>query len=88
MSLIPYRSDEELVQELTEYDELGYEDVPYLLRQALEGRNIIFQRREPTELEVWETNKDAAEHRHINNERNLEDFKDKYLRGKIFNIFA
>ena len=88
MSLIPYRSDEELVQELTEYDELGYEDVPYLLRQALEGRNIIFQRREPTELEVWETNKDAAEHRHINNERNLDDFKDKYLRGKIFNIFA
>jgi hypothetical protein len=88
MSLIPYRTDIELAFELTDYDELGYQDIPYMLRQQIESRTLMFKRREPTELEVWETNKDAKEHRHINNERTLDDFKDTYQRGKHFNLFA
>ena len=88
MSLIPYLTYDGLVTALDEYAELGYEDVPYELRQHIESRNIVFQRRAPTELEVWESNKDAKEHRHMNNERTLDDFKDTYQRGKHFNLFA
>ena len=38
--------------------------------------------------ELQETNKDAREHRIMNNERNIEDFKDHYKRGKHFNILT
>ena len=88
MSLIPYRSDEELIAVLAEFDELGYEDVPYMLRQQLEGRTITFERREPTELEMWETNSDAREHRITNNELTIQDYLDKYRNGKSFTIGA
>lgn len=86
--LIPYRTDEDIRQLVTYYDEQGFTDMPYLLRETIKSRSITFVRRDPTELEMWETNSDAREHRILNNEKTLEDYIDKYKRGKSFNILA
>jgi hypothetical protein len=86
--LIPHLSDDQLAMKLTEYDEVGYQDVPYMLREKLESRTLIFRRREPTELEQWETNSDAREHRITNNELTLDDYLDYFKHGKSLTIGA
>lgn len=86
--LIPYRTDEDIRQLISFYDEQAFIDMPYWLRNTIIARNIRFRRRQPTELEMWETIADAREHRILNNEKTLEDYKDKYFRGRQFNIFA
>jgi hypothetical protein len=86
MSLIPYRSDEELVQLVNDYDEYAFQDLPAQLKLALRSRNIMFRRREPTAQERNETIRDAKEHRHLNNELTMQDYKDKY-QGKQFKLY-
>jgi hypothetical protein len=86
MSLIPYRSDEELVQLVNDYDEYAFQDLPAQLKLALRSRDIMFRRREPTEQERNETIIDAKEHRHLNNELTLKDYFDKY-QGKQFTLY-
>jgi len=86
MSLIPYRSDEELVTLVNEYDEYAFQDLPSEIQTALKSRNIMFRRREPTEYERNETISDAREHRHLNNELTIQDYKDKYS-GKHFKLY-
>jgi len=83
----PYLTDEEIVCYLSEYDEQGFEALPSWLQQELQVRHITFQRREPTELEKWETIADAREHRILNNEKTIKDYMDKYKRGKPFHTF-
>jgi len=73
-----YMTDEEVWLELQEYDELGYEDMPQYLKNELIGRRITFDRRNPTDSEMLETLEDAKEHRLMNNEMNIEDYKEKY----------
>ena len=81
--LMPYMSDEEIAMELWDYAEQSFDDMPHWLRHELQARSITFTRREPTEQEMNETIQDAKEHRQAYNERNVEDFKDKYLhKGK------
>ena len=86
MSFIPYRSDEELVQLVNDYDEYAFQDLPAQLRLALQTRSIMFRRREPTEQERNETIIDAKEHRHLNKELTLKDYFDKY-QGKQFTLY-
>tara|TARA_R110002110_G_scaffold134161_1_gene317214 strand:- start:363 stop:623 length:261 start_codon:yes stop_codon:yes gene_type:complete len=86
MSLIPYQSDEELVRLVSEYDEYSFQDLPAQLRLALQSRDIMFRRREPTECERNETVSDAKEHRYMNNELTFQDYKDKYS-GKHFKLY-
>ena len=86
--LVPYRSDNDIRQLVSQYDEQSFQDMPYWLRETVKARSVTFTRRQPTELEMWETNNDAREHRIMNNEKTLEDYKDKYLHGKSFNILV
>ena len=86
MSLIPYQSDQELVQLVSEYDEYSFQDLPSQLRLSLQSRNITFRRREPTEFERNETIADAKEHRYMHNELTMQDYKDKY-NGKQFKLY-
>ncbi len=86
--LIPYRSDDDIKRMVNKYDEYAFDDLPYQLRQSIINRSITFPTRKPTELEMWETNEDAREHRHMNKQLTLEDYKDKYKRGRVFNLYA
>ena len=85
MSLIPYHTNEEVVALLSEYDEVGFQDLPYQLRNTIKSRSIMFRRREPTEHERQVTKADAKEHRHMNNELTIKDYFDKY-QGKQFTL--
>jgi hypothetical protein len=82
----PYMSDEEILSALTEYDDSGYDDVPQWLKHELLARNLTFERRQPTELEQWETVSDAREHRIMNKELTIKDYQDKYKRGKSLTL--
>jgi hypothetical protein len=84
----PYMTDEEVSIELLAYDDVGYEDVPAWLRQELESRGMVVPRREPTELEMWDTVKDALEHRIINKELTIKDYLDKYKHGKSLTLIT
>lgn len=75
----PYVDDAELALMLSVYDENAFTDVPYWIRHQIRGRGITFERRHPTPQEVMETEVDAKYHRITHNERNIQDFKDKYL---------
>ena len=77
--LMPYMTNEEITRELWEYDEHGFTDMPAWLQHELQARSIPFQKRQPTEQEMQETIQDAKDHRLAYNERNIQDFKDKYL---------
>lgn len=80
MSLIPYQSDYDIVVILTEYDEQAFSDMPYWLRNTINARSITFDRRDPTPQEIEETIQDGIDHRLAYNERNIDDFKRKYMR--------
>ena len=57
-------------------------------RVILEILNPAILRREPTELEKWETVKDAREHRIMNKELTINDYLDKYERGKSLTLIT
>ena len=80
--LMPHFTDEQIAMKLWEYDEQGYSDIPSWLRHQIEIRNIQFPTREPTPQEKAITVQDAREHRLMNNERTMEDFKHKYTRKR------
>jgi hypothetical protein len=85
--LIPYQTDEQLIAIINrKYDEYAYQDLPYLIRQAIESRTLTFKRRGPTDYEKLETEYDATEHRHLHNERTIKDFQNKYKYGKEFKL--
>lgn len=86
VKLKPCMSDEEVKQHLSEYDELGFDDIPEWLQTELKARNLVFKKRSPTEREQWDTVSDEREHRIVNKEQNLQDYKDKYERGKSFKL--
>ena len=70
---------------LPQYDDVGFQDLPAQLRNTIKSRPIMFKRRTPTEHERNETIQDAKEHRHLNNEMTMQDYKDKY-NGKKFTL--
>jgi len=82
----PYMSDEEVNRHLSEYGDSGYDDLPDWLRSEVRSRNLLYEKRQPTDIEKWETVSDAREHRITNNELTLQDYKDKYLNGRNFTI--
>jgi|TARA_Y100000310_G_scaffold272045_1_gene286817 hypothetical protein len=89
MSLLaPHFSDNQIAYELLKYDEVAFCDVPRWLREQVIARDMHFPRREPTELEMWETVADAREHRITNNELTIQDYLDHYKYGKSFTIGA
>ena len=86
--MMPHMTNEEVLMYLSEYDEQSFDQLPNWLQQELQVRQLKFGPREPTEEEKFVTIQDAREHRIMNNERNIEDFKDHYKRGKHFNILT
>jgi hypothetical protein len=84
----PYMSDEEVSRYLAEYNESGFDDIPNWLRQELKVRQLVFKKRQPTDMEKWETVSDAREHRIVNKELTQEDYKDKYMKGKSITIIT
>ena len=72
-------SDAYIMQKLAEYDDGGFDRVPRWLKNELIARKITFDRRKPTELEMWETVSDAREHRIMHKELTINDYKDKYF---------
>jgi len=84
----PYMTDEEIKRHLAAYDESGFDDLPSWLRQELKVRQLVFKKRQPTELEQWETVSDAREHRIVNKELTQEDYKDKYMKGRSITIIT
>ena len=81
---MPHLSTDQIIRMLGKYDEQTYSQLPSRLQTALQREEVVFKRRGPTDFERYEAADDAKEHRIMNNERTLEDFKDKYLRGKHF----
>ena len=86
--MMPHMTNEEVLMYLSEYDEQSFDQLPDWLQQELQVRQFKFGPREPTKEEKFVTIQDAREHRIMNNERNIEDFKDHYKRGKHFNILT
>ena len=84
----PYMTDEEVKRYLAEYSESGFDDLPNWLQTELRARQLVFEKRQPTELEQWETVSDAREHRIVNIELTQEDYKDKYMKGKSLTLIA
>jgi hypothetical protein len=84
----PYMIDEEVKRYLAEYSESGFDDLPNWLQTELKARQLVFEKRQPTELEQWETVSDAREHRIVNKELTQEDYKDKYMKGKSLTLIA
>ena len=82
--MMPYHSNDHIIKMLGKYDEQTYDQLPHYLKQQLQIRNLYVKRRGPTDIERLEAHTDAKEHRLMNKERTIEDFKDKYLRGKKF----
>ena len=86
--LAPHFTDDQLAFELMKYDEAAFSDVPENIRTLIIARNMTFDKREPTELEMWETVEDAREHRITNKELTIKDYLDYYRNGKSFTIGA
>tara|TARA_R110002124_G_scaffold71293_2_gene191134 strand:+ start:683 stop:1066 length:384 start_codon:yes stop_codon:yes gene_type:complete len=84
----PYMTDEEVNRHLSQYSESGFEDLPDWLRSEIRARSLVYEKREPSELEQWETNHDAREHRITNKELTFNDYKDKYLNGKSLTLIT
>ena len=84
----PYMTDEELMKALSEYDEVGFDDLPSWIQDELRARNLTFDSRRPTELEQWETVSDAREHRIVNKELTIKDYLDKYKHGKSLTLIT
>jgi hypothetical protein len=81
----PRLSDERIVEYLAEYGDIGFDKLPEWIRSALTSRSITFDKREPTEIEQWETVSDAYEHRVLNNEMTIKDFMDHYTGKRNYN---
>jgi hypothetical protein len=86
--MMPYMTDEELNSYLNEFSELGFDDLPSWLQTELKARQLVVTKREPTELEMWETNSDAREHRIMNKELTQQDYVDKYRKGKSLTLIT
>ena len=86
--LAPHFTDDQLAFELMKYDEAAFSDVPENIRTLIIARQMTFDKREPTELEKWETVEDAREHRITNKELTIKDYLDYYRNGKSFTIGA
>ena len=84
----PYMTDEEVNRHLSQYSESGFEDIPDWLRSEIRARSLVYEKRTPSELEQWETNHDAREHRITNKELTFNDYKDKYLNGKSLTLIT
>ena len=84
--LIRIYSDEELMNQLDYYNELGWEDIPDELQKSITSRTLLATKRTPTEQEQWETIADAREHRIMNKELTMKDYMDKYKYNKPFTI--
>lgn len=69
-------------QRLGRYNEQGFTDMPKWLRDQFLIRITYLKPRQPTDLEKWETNSDALEHRIINNELTITDYHTRYVKGK------
>ena len=78
----PYMTDEEVKRYLAEYSESGFDDLPNWLQTELRARQLVFEKRQPTELEQWETVVDAFEHRVMNDELTVKDYLNKYTKGR------
>ena len=82
--LMPYLSTDHIVKILGRYDEQTFDQLPQRIKLHLRAHDITFKRRGPADLEKLEAHSDAKEHRIMNNQRTIQDFKDKYLLGKKF----
>ena len=76
------------IVDISEFDDSGFDDLPEWIQIELQARRLSFERREPTELEKWETVKDAREHRIMNKELTINDYLDKYKRGKSLTLIT
>ena len=76
--LIRQYSDEDLMSQLDYYNEVAWNDVPHTIREQIISRTILLPARPPTKQEQWDTLSDAKEHRAMNNEQTMNDFKLKY----------
>ena len=79
-----YITDEELQQELEENGDVAFEKLTPELQRELTARNLSWEIRAPTPQEQEETIEDARFHRITHNELTVDDFKDKYIRGRSF----
>ena len=71
-------TDKQILRLVDKYEDLGFDDLPSWLQTQLQVRKLDVKPRPPTEIEMWETNSDAREHRILNNELTIKDFMDHY----------
>ncbi len=84
--LKPHMSDEEVNNHLVEYSDLGFDDLPAWLKAELRIRKLPIPRREATNSEKMATVFDAREHRIVNHELTITDYKDKYMHARSLTL--
>ena len=77
----PDMTDKQLIRHINRLGEIGFKDLPKWLRTQIKIRNLMFKRRSPTEIEMWDTVSDAREHRVVNKQLTVQDYLNHY-RGK------
>lgn len=75
-------STKQFCHKLSRYNEQGFNDMPKWLRDEFLMRVTYLKPRQPTDIEQWETNSDAKEHRIVNKEMNIDDYHAMYVKGK------
>jgi len=80
----PYLSNQELNFELSEYGESSFENIPDWLQSELKIRNLGWEIRKPTPIEIEEAEDDGFNHRVSHNELTTTDYINKYKHGKEF----
>lgn len=75
------KSNKDITIAIERLEDLAFDQLPQELQEEILNRQLTFPTRRPTELEMWETNDDAFEHRLYNKELVVQDYMNHY-KGK------
>jgi len=78
--------DEEVVDELSKYDEDRFYELPEWLKVELNTRNLSFGPREPNPVEIMESQTDGRLHRYYNKQMDHKDLYNIYVKGYHYDI--
>ena len=82
----PRMTDAQVMRYLGNYGDRAYDDLPYWLKQEMKTRKQPYYCRKPTDEEMFDTIRDAREHRITNKELVVSDYIDKYKHKISFKI--
>jgi len=79
-------SNDEVVSELSKYDECRFYELPEWLKTEVRNRNLSFGPREPDPFERMEATRDYKLNAYYNNQLTVDDLHNIYAKGRIYDI--